>query len=88
MNAIRRFRFASMAQQIKKIRDITGSTISECKQAIEESKGNPELALEILKTKGLARADKKAEKAVREGAIGVIVSADRTQASLIEVPLF
>jgi elongation factor Ts len=79
--------FSSIAQQIKKLRDITGSSISDCKSAIENSNNDLQKAIEYLNQKGMASADKKSSKVVREGAIGVLVSQDRKQASIIEVQL-
>ena len=54
--------FASSAKEIKKLREISGSTIAECKSAIEDANGNIEKALEFLKDKGMARADKTMKK--------------------------
>jgi elongation factor Ts len=77
--------FSSMAKQIKKLRDLTGSSITDCKSAIENCNNDLEKAIEYLNLKGMASADKKSGKAVREGAIGVLLSKDRKQASIIEV---
>ncbi|MCL4398131.1 translation elongation factor Ts [Patescibacteria group bacterium] len=69
--------------QIKKLRELTGAGIADCREALEASKGNIEKAQEIIKEKGLARAAKKGEREthngvvfsyVHGGRIGVLVS--------------
>ena len=47
------------AQMVKEIRDVTGAGFVDCKNALTETDGNAEKAIEILRVKGLAKASKK-----------------------------
>ncbi|WP_342261997.1 hypothetical protein [Alphaproteobacteria bacterium endosymbiont of Tiliacea citrago] len=58
-----------MKELIKQIRALTGAGFSECKKAAEESNGNLESALEILKKKGIERAAKKVGNEVEHGSV-------------------
>lgn len=61
------------ADQVKKLREVTGVGFMECKGALEESKGDLELAVTILRKKGLASLAKKAGRETKEGLIGSYV---------------
>lgn len=70
-------------EDIKKLRELTGAGIADCKEALSVSKGNIEEAVEFLKKKGALKAEKKADRAtaqgrvfsyVHGGKIGVLVS--------------
>jgi len=58
-------------EDIKKLREDTGAGISDIKVALEESKGKLEKAKEILKKKGLDKANKKSNRAVKTGIVEV-----------------
>ena len=55
------------AAQVKKLRDLTGAGMMECKAALTEAKGNIEEATTILRKRGLAHATKKAGRSTNEG---------------------
>ena len=57
------------AEMVKKLRDMTGAGMMDCKKALEEANGDFEKAVEILRKKGAAKAAKKAGRATREGII-------------------
>jgi elongation factor Ts len=57
--------------QIKQLREETQVSVADCRAALEEAKGNYEKAIEILKKKGVERAEKKAN---RETASGLVES--------------
>ncbi|AIY88522.1 MULTISPECIES: translation elongation factor Ts [unclassified Thermotoga] len=54
---------------IKKLREMTGAGILDCKKALEEANGDMEKAVEILRKKGAATAEKKAGRTTKEGII-------------------
>ncbi|MDO8515090.1 MAG: translation elongation factor Ts [bacterium] len=54
---------------IKKLRELTGAGVSDCKKALEETAGNIDKAIEILKKKGLEKADKKSERETHQGKV-------------------
>ncbi len=56
-------------EEIKKLRDLTGAGIVDCKKALEESGGDIDRAVEILRKKGEAKSAKKAERVTNEGLV-------------------
>lgn len=70
---------------IKKLREETGAGIMDCRKAIEESNGNFEEAKELLFKRGLAKAEKKAERLTREGLIEAYIHLGGRIGALIEV---
>jgi elongation factor Ts len=73
------------ASDVKKLRDLTGAGMMDCKSALEEAKGDFEEARTILRKKGLATAAKKAGRATSEGLIGQRLSSDHNSGILVEV---
>ncbi len=57
------------AQEVKQLRDRSGCGMMECKEALVEADGNQDKAFEILRKKGVAKAQKKASRDVTEGSI-------------------
>ena len=58
------------AELVKKLRDLTGAGMMECKAALQEAKGNLEEATTILRKRGLASASRKSGRTTGEGLIG------------------
>ncbi len=73
------------AALVKELRERTGSGMMECKRALVETNGDIEVAIELMRKAGLARADKKSDRIAAEGAIIAARSADGKQAVLVEV---
>jgi elongation factor Ts len=65
------------AQMVKELREITGAGMMDAKKALTETEGAMEAAIDWLRTKGLAKAAKKAGRTAAEGLIGVAVSNGR-----------
>ena len=61
------------AAAVKELREKTGAGIMDCKNALAESRGNIEKAVDFLRQKGLAAAAKKASRVAAEGAVGAYV---------------
>ncbi len=57
------------ATQVKELREKTGAGMMECKKALKEAEGDMDKARNFLKEKGLAKAEKKADREVNEGRI-------------------
>ena len=74
---------AVTAQQVKELRDMTGVGMMDCKKALAETNGEMEAAIDWLRTRGLAKAAKKAGRVAAEGLVGVVV--EGTKASIAEV---
>jgi len=56
---------------IKKLREMTGAGIGDCRVALEEANGDFEKAIQVLRERGLAKAVKKADRAVSEGRVAI-----------------
>lgn len=57
------------AQDVKRLREMTGAGMMECKRALEQAQGNLERAVDILRERGLAQAAKKSGRSATEGLI-------------------
>ncbi|EJF77576.1 translation elongation factor Ts [Bartonella birtlesii] len=71
------------AAQVKKLRELSGAGMMDCKAALAETNGDMEAAVDWLRKKGVAKADKKAGRTAAEGLIG-IASKD-SSAVLVEI---
>lgn len=71
------------ASQVKTLRERTGAGMMDCKKALEASGGDIEQAIEELRKKGKAKADKKAGRIAAEGAI--VIAEDHKQGVIIEI---
>jgi elongation factor Ts len=71
------------AQMVKELRERTGAGMMDCKAALEETGGDMEAGVDLLRKKGLAKAAKKAGRVAAEGLIGLAV--DGSKGVLVEV---
>jgi elongation factor Ts len=62
------------ASMVKDLRDKTGAGMMDCKNALTESNGDMEAAIDWLRKKGISKAAKKAGRAAAEGLVGVAVN--------------
>lgn len=74
---------AVTAAQVKELREKTGAGIMDAKRALEETNGDMEKAAEVLREKGIAKAEKKADRIAAEGLTGLAVNGNT--AALIEI---
>ena len=70
-------------EKIKKLRQSTGAGFKDCNEALKESLGNIDKAIEILRVKGISKASKKMSREANEGVVAV--SSDEEKTSIIEV---
>lgn len=73
------------AQTVKKLREETGAGMMTCKKALTEHNGDYEKALESLRLKGMATADKKASRNTNEGIIYAYIHTGSKLGILVEV---
>lgn len=73
------------AQQVKELRERTGAGMMECKGVLSEAGGDMEKAVELLRKKGLAKADKKAGRVAAEGIVVTEIAADGRSGAMVEV---
>lgn len=71
-------------EDIKKLRDLTGAGIVDCKKALDEAGGDLDKAVEILRKKGGAKAAKKADRATNEGLVEIALSGNK-KVSIVKV---
>ena len=76
---------AVTAKMVKELRDMTGSGMMDCKKALVEADGDMDKAVEILKEKGLAKAEKKAGRIAAMGLVKTAFSEDGKSAAIVEV---
>jgi len=76
---------ASSAQLVKELRDRTGAGVMDCKEALEETRGNLESAIEYLRKKGLAQAAKRAHREAKEGVVAAYIHPGAKLGVLVEV---
>jgi len=73
------------AEQVKKLRELTGAPMMDCKNALTEAKGDVEQAQILLRKKGIATAAKKAARITSEGSVGSYIHAGGKIGVLVEV---
>ena len=61
------------AQLVKELRDRTGAGMMDCKKALQQTDGDVEQAIDLLRSKGAAKAAKRADKAANEGVVASYV---------------
>ncbi|MBN1597461.1 MAG: elongation factor Ts [Bacteroidales bacterium] len=71
------------ASDVIKLRKTTGAGMMDCKKALQESGGDFEKAIEIIRKKGQAVANKRADREASEGVVLAKVSDDKTQGAMI-----
>ena len=75
---------AITASMVKELREMTGAGMMDCKKALAETDGDMEAAVEVLRKKGVAKAEKKAGRVAAEGLSAVVVKEDKV-AAVVEV---
>lgn len=72
-------------QMVKDLRERTGAGMAECKKALEHSEGSMEGAIEFLRKRGAASAEKRADRNANEGMVVALSSSDLKEAAIVEV---
>ena len=73
----------NLLKKVKQLREITGVGFRDCKNAIEETKGDIEKSIELLRKQGIAKASKRMERIAAEGLI--CISEEDNNFSMIEI---
>ncbi|MBO1924988.1 translation elongation factor Ts [Thiomicrorhabdus sp. 6S3-12] len=76
---------AITAAMVKELREITSAGMMDCKKALAETDGDMDAAIEFLRKKGMAGADKKAGRLAAEGVIAIAIADDKKTAAIAEV---
>ena len=78
---------AITAAMVKELREISGAGMMDCKKALTATEGDMDKAMEFLREKGLATAQKKASRIAAEGIVMLKVAEDSKKAVAVEVML-
>ena len=73
----------NLLKKIKQLREITGVGFKDCKAAIDETKGDIDKAIDLLRTKGIAKANKRMSRTASEGLISIFEKNNKF--SMIEI---
>jgi elongation factor Ts len=73
------------AEQVKQLRERTGAGMMDCKRALQESDGDVDRAIELLREKGLASVAKRAGREANQGRIDSYIHFNNTVGVLVEV---
>src|SRR5207342_1351929 len=76
---------AISARDVAELRARTGAGMMDCKKALEEAGGDLSRASELLRARGIAKAEKRAGRATSQGLIGAAVAADGTAGAMVEL---
>ena len=76
---------AVTAKMVKDLREMTGAGMMDCKKALAATDGDMDKAIEFLREKGLAGAEKKAGRIAAEGIVDTAMTADEKKAVIVEV---
>lgn len=73
------------AEMVRKLRERSGLPMMDCKKALEETSGDETAAMELLRKRGAAAAEKKAGRATSEGRVGAYVDAATGTCAMVEM---
>ena len=73
------------AAQVKELREKTGAGMMECKKVLNETDGDLEKAMDLLKERGILKAAKKSDRIAAEGLVASYVSEDKKIGAVVEV---
>ena len=73
------------AEQVKSLREKTGAGIMDCKKVLTETDGDEEKAAQLLRERGIAKAEKKSSRLASEGLVAIYISDDKKTGAVVEV---
>src|SRR5213079_2794486 len=73
------------AQLVRELRERTGVGMMDCKRALQETNGDMEAAVVLLREKGMANAAKRADRATTEGLVGYRLADDRSRGTMVAI---
>ena len=73
------------AADVKKLREMTGAGMMDCKKALKEAEGDFEKAIEVLRKKGQKVSAKRADRDANEGVVVAMVSDDKTKGVIVKL---
>jgi elongation factor Ts len=73
------------AQLVRELRERTGAGMMDCKRALQETNGDMEAAIVLLREKGMADVQKRADRATTEGLVGYRLADDRSRGTMVAI---
>ena len=73
------------ASDVKKLRDMTGAGMMDCKKALAEAEGDFDKAIEVLRKKGQKLSAKRADRDAREGVVLAVTTADKGRGVIVKL---
>ena len=73
------------AQLVRELRDRTGAGMMDCKRALQETNGDMEAAVVLLRERGMASAAKRADRATTEGLVGFMLADDGAHGTMVAI---
>src|SRR5262252_1316284 len=73
------------AQLVRELREQTGAGMMDCKRALQETNGDIEASVVLLREKGMANAAKRADRATTEGKVGYRLAEDGSRGTMVAV---
>jgi elongation factor Ts len=73
------------AQLVRELRERTSAGMMDCKRALQETNGDMEAAVVLLREKGMANAAKRADRATTEGLVGYRLADDRSRGTMVAI---
>ncbi len=73
------------ASDVKKLRELTGAGMMDCKKALEEAGGNMDQAAELLRKKGIAKAEKRGGRTASQGVVVLEIAPDQKSGAMVEL---
>jgi elongation factor Ts len=73
------------AQLVRELRERTQAGMMDCKRALQETNGDMEAAVVLLREKGMAQAQKRADRATTEGLVGYRLADDRSRGTMVAI---
>jgi elongation factor Ts len=73
------------AQLVRELRERTGAGMMDCKRALQETNGDMEAAVVLLREKGMANAAKRADRETTEGLVGYRLADDRSSGTMVAI---
>jgi len=80
-----RNRYVATAEDVKKLRELTNAGVMDCKKALDEAGGNIDKAIQVLREKGIASAEKRAGRETRQGLVEAYIHAGGRIGVIVEV---
>lgn len=74
-----------LAAEVKKLREMTGASVIECREALEKASGNFREAREYLRKKGKEKAGKKSERETKEGVVAAYIHSNKKIGAMVEL---